>query len=59
MTEATKLKETQGSQVQEAQETKAITNPNSILESSGITLLTKVCIVKALVFPVVIYGCKS
>ena len=31
----------------------------SILKSREVTLLTKVCIVKALVFPVVIYGCKS
>ena len=38
---------------------KAITNLNSILKSSNITLLTKVCIVKALVFPVVMYGCES
>ena len=31
----------------------------SVLKSRDITLLTKVCIVKALVFPVVMYGCES
>ena len=36
-----------------------MTNPNSILKSKDITLLTKVCIVKAMVFPVVMYGCES
>ena len=34
-------------------------NLDSILKSRDITLLTKVCIVKATVFPVVMYGCKS
>ena len=34
-------------------------NLNSILKSRDITLLTKVCLVKAMVFPVVMYGCKS
>ena len=38
---------------------KAITNLDSILKSRDITLSTKVCIVKAMVFPVVMYGCKS
>ena len=38
---------------------KAMTNLNSILKSRGITFLTKVCLVKAMVFPVVMYGCKS
>ena len=38
---------------------KAMTNLDSVLKSRDITLLTKVCIVKALVFPVVIYGCGS
>ena len=38
---------------------KAMTNLDSILKSRGITLLTKVYLVKAMVFPVVIYGCKS
>ena len=34
-------------------------NLDSILESRGITLPTKVCLVKAMVFPVVMYGCES
>ena len=38
---------------------KAMTNLDSILKSRDITLLTKVCLVKAKVFPVVIYGCES
>ena len=38
---------------------KAMTNLNSILKSRDITLLTKVHIVKALVFPIVMYRCKS
>ena len=38
---------------------KAMTNLDSILKSRDITLPTKVCLVKALVFPVVIYGCES
>ena len=38
---------------------KAMTNLNSILKSRGITLPTKVRIVKAMVFPVVMYGCES
>ena len=38
---------------------KATTNLNSILKSRDVTLLTKVHIVKAMVFPVVIYGCES
>ena len=38
---------------------KAMTNLNSILKSRDITLLTKVCLVKAMVFPVVMYGCAS
>ena len=36
-----------------------MTNLDSILKSKVITLLTKVCLVKAMVFPVVIYGCES
>ena len=36
-----------------------LTNLDSVLKSRGITLLTKVCIVKAMVFPVVMYGCES
>ena len=38
---------------------KAMTNLDSILESRDITLLTKVCLVKAMVFPVVMYSCES
>ena len=38
---------------------KAMTNLDSILKSRDITLPTKVCIVKAMVFPVVMYSCKS
>ena len=38
---------------------KAMTNLESILKSRNITLLTKVCLVKAMVFPVVMYGCES
>ena len=37
---------------------KAMTNLESILKSRDITLLTKVCIVKAMVSPVVMYGCE-
>ena len=37
---------------------KAMTNLDSILKSRDITLTTKVCIVKATVFPVVMYGCE-
>ena len=36
-----------------------MTNLESILKSRDITLVTKVCLVKAMVFPVVMYGCKS
>ena len=36
-----------------------MTNPDSILKSRDITLLTKVHIVKVIVFPVVMYGCES
>ena len=38
---------------------KAMTNPDSILKRNGITLLTKVSLVKAMVLPVVMYGCES
>ena len=37
----------------------AMTNLDSILKSRDITLSTKVCLVKAMVFPVVMYGCES
>ena len=36
-----------------------MTNLDSILKSRDITLPTKVCVVKAMVFPVVMYGCES
>ena len=38
---------------------KAMTNLNSILKSTGITLPTKFHLVKAMIFPVVMYGCES
>ena len=38
---------------------KATTNINSILKNRNITLPTKICIVRAMVFPVVMYGCES
>ena len=38
---------------------KVMTNIDSILKSRDITLSTKVCLVKAMVFPVVMYGCES
>ena len=38
---------------------KAMTNLDSLLKSRGITFLTKVHIAKALVFPLVIYGCEN
>ena len=38
---------------------KAMTNLDSILKSRDITLLTKVCLVKVMVFPVVMYRCES
>ena len=40
-------------------ERKAMTNLDSILKSRDFTLPTRVCLVKALVFPVVMYGCES
>ena len=40
-------------------EKKVMTNPDSILKSKGVTLPTKVHLVKAMVFPVVMYGYKS
>ena len=36
-----------------------MTNPDSVLKSRDITLLTEVHLVKAMVFPVVMYGCES
>ena len=40
-------------------ERKAMTNLDNVLKSRDITLLTKVCIAKAMVYPVVMYGCES
>ena len=38
---------------------KAMTNLDSVLKRKDITLPTKVCLVKAMVFPIVMYGCES
>ena len=38
---------------------KAMTNQDSILKNRDITLPIKICLVKAMVFPIVMYGCKS
>ena len=38
---------------------KVMTNLDSVIKSRDITLPTKVCLVKAMVFPVVMYGCES
>ena len=38
---------------------KAMSNLDSILKSRNIALLTKVCLIKAMIFPVVLYGCES
>ena len=38
---------------------KTMTNQDNILKSKGITLQVKICIVKAMVFPVVMYRCES
>ena len=38
---------------------KAMTNIDSVFKSRDITLMTKVCMVKAMVFPVVMYECES
>ena len=40
-------------------EEKLLQTLHSILKSRDITLLTKVCIVKAIIFPVVMYGCEN
>ena len=40
-------------------ERKVMTNLGSILKSTHITLPTKICLVKAMLFPVVLYGCES
>ena len=51
VTAAIKLKDTPGRKV--------MTNLNSILKSRDITLSTKIHLVKAMVFPVVMYGCEN
>ena len=38
---------------------KAMTNLDSVIKSRDITLLTKVHLVKAMIFPVIVYGCES
>ena len=38
---------------------KAMTNLDSVLKSRDITLSTKICLVKAMIFPVVMYGCEG
>ena len=38
---------------------KAMINPDSMLKSRDITLSTNICLVKAIIFPVVMYGCES
>ena len=38
---------------------KVMTNPDSVSKSRDITLPTKVCLVKAMIFPVVMYGCEN
>ena len=38
---------------------KTMTNLDRVLKSRSITLLTKICILKAMIFPVIIYGCVS
>ena len=45
--------------LKDAYSSKVMTNPGSIFKSRDITLPTKVHLVKAIVFPVVMYGCKS
>ena len=40
-------------------ERRVMTHLDSILKSRDITLLTKVCLVKAMVFPIIMYGCDS
>ena len=45
--------------LKDAYSLEVMTNLESIFKSRDITLPTKVCLVKAIVFPVVMYGCKS
>ena len=53
VTEVTKLKDTW------SLEEKLMTNLDTVLKNRDITLLTNICLDKAMVFPVVMYGCKS
>ena len=41
------------------EQNKVMTNLDNILKSRDITLLTKICLVKAIAFSIVLYGCKS
>ena len=63
MTAAMKLKKKQTKKKKQKKhlllERKVMINLDSILKSRDITLLTKVCLVRAIVFPVVMYGCES
>ena len=45
--------------LKDAYSLEVVTNLDSIFKSRNITLPTKVCLVKAMVFPVVMYGCES
>ena len=59
LSKALKVIKLKGKQKTLAPWKKIMTNLDSILKSRDITLLTKVCLVKAMVFPVVMYGCES
>ena len=59
VTEAMKLKDAYSLEGKLLLGRKVMTNLDSILKSRDITLPTKVCLVKAMVFPIVMYGCKS
>ena len=59
MTAAMKLKDAYSLEGKLLLGRKVMTNLDSILKSRDITLPTKVCLVKAMVFPIVMYGCKS
>ena len=54
-----KLKDDCSLRKKKKKQTKYMTNIDSVLKSRDITLPTKVPIVKAMVFPVVMYGCES
>ena len=59
VTAAMKLKDTYSLEEKLLLGRKVMTNLDSIFKSRDITLPTKVCLVKAMVFPVVMYGCES